>query len=1184
MDAFLIVSAIFLSVILLFKYAVPIGRPKISIGERMSDDALRQRFESLGKECRVTRRGFGMYFGNFNVRKKLSLIESKVKNDKRLREWERVLYENKDLLLSAYVKSLGSVRMSYAMGHVSGDFPRLFVLCSEIVKCCNGDLTEQRTELALESFQKYAPLTDIEKKYFSGMLVFCLCGFVCAFADIAEKYGAMHEKGVADGRADKADLDSIKNDFYVDGLLEGSNRASNTIAVLESNMINIESASNARRTFESGAYAICGAAVRSAYMLLPHIYGDLDRSVNNARKRIVTLLNVALIASIAATVVLVCVFASEAYAATVAVAAVILYGCLRLPVLLYSPENVFVLSDRLKKRSVSDKTEIMPVLRKSDSEFAYFGDLSEFSVNTLFCGKLKVDCDSNGNIEITDGCADGLHISFTVNGKTYELSEFYGMHARNRSIYRLLTDFADMSVEIVTPVDYRCCCVKITIANRKNEVVAATALMNLVTERIGEVCVDSCAAVIGMDCVTGVLAGSNARYGVRNEFFAGVRSRALSCEADFELPPFYKASKIFCIVCGSSLDELRRVYDHVKSDGYFEFACDGAYAYGGARPLYSERAEYYWHTENKDFPAAEYVTPSLPDVDSFKIGRADFTESGELYPYSCDTVNTLRGGFLSAEFYKNVIGKIYETVSGRLLPCGGHIGILLGENGVIWSPFSGVVDFGEHRTKFGFGFAMYECAYNGCVCSVKCCVDRSSDRSLLLNITVLNTVSESREIDVLLSARAARDSAVVAGTDKIAVISEDSPFTVFCSREISECAAHEDSWYIKGRAAKTRDLSSKGSVPAAVASIRLAVAQDAAASVDFRISFDESEVKNSVSDNVGFIENIDKIKLFTSDKTLNIAYKRALYTAYMGGLLSDCDDCAVLCCCKYADPSTVRDALVRLLSKQRINGDFVGYNGIAVCYAVADYVSFCGDSGFMSVRVPFLPYYSNGKKNIAFGTVKEHCALFLDKAYDANGYGGVAANVVFYKLKSKTYAFFAAIMQKDAPRADYYTEKAKEAAIAHKQQAALSGSDEAYRFKTEYDALICSLALYSCGRYKDAYEIIRVMADRLLSGRFLNVCGENSRECSLFFLAVTEMLLGVRINDKRVKIYPKTTENNPHIEFEITNGKKNTRVVIDDSKRNGDWRIKVDRVCYSGDSIIVDDKTDRIILYRDGKQ
>ena len=175
-------------------------------------------------------------------------------------------------------------------------------------------------------------------------------------------------------------------------------------------------------------------------------------------------------------------------------------------------------------------------------------------------------------------------------------------------------------------------------------------------------------------------------------------------------------------------------------------------------------------------------------------------------------------------------------------------------------------------------------------------------------------------------------------------------------------------------------------------------------------------------------------------------------------------------------------------------------------------------------------------------------------------------------------------MQKDAPRADNYAEKAKEAAIAHKQQAALSGSDEAYRFKTEYDALICSLALYSCGRYKDAYEIIRVMADRLLSGRFLNVCGENSRECSLFFLAVTEMLLGVRINDKRVKIYPKTTENNPHIEFEITNGNKNTRVVIDDSKRNGDWRIKVDRVCYSGDSIIVDDKTDRIILYRDGKQ
>ena len=40
MDAFLISTAILLSVFLLFKYAVPIGKPKIVLGERLSRAAI----------------------------------------------------------------------------------------------------------------------------------------------------------------------------------------------------------------------------------------------------------------------------------------------------------------------------------------------------------------------------------------------------------------------------------------------------------------------------------------------------------------------------------------------------------------------------------------------------------------------------------------------------------------------------------------------------------------------------------------------------------------------------------------------------------------------------------------------------------------------------------------------------------------------------------------------------------------------------------------------------------------------------------------------------------------------------------------------------------------------------------------------------------------------------------------
>lgn len=1181
MDAFFIVTAILLSVWMLFGFAVPIGKPKISAGERMSDTALEKRFVMLGKECSRTRRGFGMKLKRFNVNRAIKAVEKKYRDGVPLTDWENELLFNAEVLKNGYAAGLSGVRFCYTLGHVNGDLPRLFVLCAEIVRCTDGGISKKSVKLCVDAFERNAPLIAAEKKYFREMLLFCLCGYVCTVTNAARVRTEVYRNGVRDGETGKVDLDRLNNDWYVGGLFSGSGDIGSVNAVLENNGVD---ASRAIREIKRVS-ATTVAAIRAAVRSVTAIRSDMEKNSNNRddfsaykRDKRLTVLTILPCALTAATAVLVCAFVSPRFAALFVVFAVIFYGCFRLPVLLNYPYAVFDFLRFFKPRKRKKHTV---AAARADSEIAYFDGEAENTTNTLIGNDIKISCGGNGNIRIYSGGKkyDRLEIGIATDELCVGLERFFGLHAKNKTVYRLITDKAEFTAELIASAEYPSCILRLACVNRTpDESIEARYTARLLSACCGKILSqDAFAKIVSDGGAVGMAFDCAADYDGESGVFAGHKFAELFGECALSVKSFTRAACTLRIVYRTDEKELEQILRVGRDDNYWEFADDAASVFGGDAPKNNVPELCAWRYIPKTDNNKPSDTPTAPFERSIDIDEHGYTDCGDFVPSSCAAANTLTNGLITVKCYKNTLGDIRDAKSGKKLFAGENVAAVFGADRFIWSVFSCVCDEGRMTTVFGRNRTKYFCAYNGFYCRLDV-YPAASGRAVMFDISISCADGRERDIDALFSAACGAGTRIICDNNRLSAAGESS-FSLACSAKISEYATREEAWLSGGVPQKTSGFVSSGATPAAVVSVKTHVVANGTEHISFCLSFDDQADRKNVDAARDVL--LDRIVLCSDDRKLNVAYALAAYNAYVGVVENNGFDVASLYCCKYFDGALVKSRLAGVLSEQAPNGSVHNADAVYCCFAVADYVAFTRDYPFLNAVLPFADSYRDGRHVKTSGTVKEHCFAALDALCRNGARATVAAEL---KAQSFAFGFFSRLCGGDTVRAARYKNIARELDVASAAAMQKAIDAVATRFRTEKEALTCAIAMYLGGEYALAYDIIRTVTDKFIKDEAFFAERRKTQEFAIYYVIVTELLLGIRLRGNRVKLNPRTAKNCPKIGFDISDGDKTAHIDVDNGEFEGDWRIKVDRISYAIDSITVTDKFRNIVLYRDGNR
>ena len=132
------------------------------------------------------------------------------------------------------------------------------------------------------------------------------------------------------------------------------------------------------------------------------------------------------------------------------------------------------------------------------------------------------------------------------------------------------------------------------------------------------------------------------------------------------------------------------------------------------------------------------------------------------------------------------------------------------------------------------------------------------------------------------------------------------------------------------------------------------------------------------------------------------------------------------------------------------------------------------------------------------------------------------------------------------------------------------------RKKVGADILLCAAARYKMRDYSAAYKSIDMFVKKLIGGEIFPDGITHSFFCTL----ITEKLLGLKLDGDKAKISPSTSDNTPHLEFDIMTEQGKSHIVVSDSKSDGSWYIKIGRITYLSDTILLGENDLPIILDR----
>lgn len=1237
MQTVLIIAAIFAAVVLIVRFAAPPSVPKFDGDmQRIPDDTALRNIKMTGKRCAKTRRGFGIAYSSVKIKDVIRAVRKKVldgNND----EWCLEICRHSDTLLNAFAYCRRDIIMGSKLGHV-GKYPRVFLFCEQAVRYRVCDIGESYLNSALSVFEEFAPLTSAERERLPGYMVYCLLGYLSAFASAVLRETNAYEKGFTDGKTGKIDLDRIASDGYVCGLVNASARSETNAVerILEANDIDLKGAYDRRRERSARMYAAVRSVLRSLQTVIRFAGNSGIPSVSEKKisKGYVRFFDIVLPSLIVLFAVFTAVFASPKYVALFFVASALTYGVMRLPLLINSNGDTAFdvnkitvkLRSFLRKKTVRNDT--VPQPKRLMSETAYFGGETEYYSNELFGKTLTAKCDNRGNIELRHGGDIGkLDITYGIGGKHIGLSGFCGACQRHRSVYRTFDDEIEMTAEIILPIDCTACLVRITAVNRTHRTRRVKTVCTYMPsgrsrERfvpIGTGFAEIESGFIGLKTDRGSGGEASQQCFAKPYPHVSCDNAMIAGETYMDIPPFATETVYATLSYGSCIQETDRTDSYARGDDYFEYAADCADVYAdisgrATDPRYFENDRLYMRPKIKD---AVYGVPNL------RVGECAAGIDGYYYKKDGERVVDRENAYLPT--VENIIGdgviSVLTTQKGitDIVCCGKSVSddcsgsdtcaaaVVLGEDGVIWSPTSAPAGKGSGYAEFGFGHTEYVCAYNGTVSKLNCFAARGKS-AVYFDLSVENFENCVRTIDVMFSVCIGDDSGDMRFKDGNVLKDRKKVFGIQCSRNILEYAAYKEAYYTLGEVDRVKSFRSGGSVfaPTVAVSVTVGAKKSSRAVFCFSVAgtqnedekIDETSADNCFLQSRKFYKRLGRTSLYSGDAALNIMYRRSAYETYLKRLdRSYCglDKYFILNAQKYFDRDAVRRYLTDILSDQDENG-WVSENpkdGLYIACAVADYVKYAGDGTFVNEILSYRPRRSRRRTIVCRSTVAEHCMRAIDVALRfCNNTGNNTQSVVNIfedKITVELLHFFAAYCKSNLERYKTYSVTLRNTAERYSRSAKYLRCNNLFGFSCRKEAYLCAKLLFSVGEYEKAYNILKynnpIERLNVSSDAFdaVTACENTDNGYAVYYVTVTECLMGLECIGHRVRIAPCIADNAPDIEFDLLGHDRDTRITVDGSVPNGNWRMKIDKINYSSNSVDIGDISgNKIIFYRDG--
>lgn len=1257
MSTLLIIVAIIAAVILLFRHAAPRKRPYFSASERLPEKAILLRLENLGKRSAVTVRGFGLSSKKVDIKRIISEIYAKLVGGRELDDWETELYISRKIIFDAFNKSKNAIKKSYMLGHVN-DHPRLFLLCNEIVKYTQGNITAEFIEKAVKAFEKYAPLDDLEKSFLPDMLMFCLCGLLYSVAFESKKSAQYYDKGVNDGKNGKVDLDYIVYGDYVCGLCDFAPVADCAAIqrLLECNGISQKDAELSRRIRLSKTYALIEYAVKSIEFIDSKRAEQIENfkavSDKTPPRLVVTFFNFAPLVLIGIAAVLFCIFPPPRYAALFVVVSILIYAIFRYFMLKKYPRyycvvlsNLFAaIKSKLPQRKQS--VEIEPIRKKT--EIAYFGGEPSYKSNRTESGHVSVTADNRGCVIVESPdllLSSALKLLCRADGKEISLAACDGAFERHKSIYRAAIEDMEIAAEIIAPEECDACC-RVTVINRNQspktvELAAIYAPMTETTVGMsnginGGVAIEDSNGMVALAFDRSATYGGDLNaFTDSNELVLGKSKAPVAIGVSkMTIVGFSRSIAQIVALHGKSKRELERAIEQVTSAGYFDYADACARVFCGLKP-------HEFHESQSAMPAlaerkrsrAPYKAHSLPKIKcDIVLPCGELTENGvfTVDPSCCGTSKKYRNilsdgdvqvslshdGYIDIRSSKCKYGIIDKPDVFSNMP---KVFTAIGEDGIMWSPTLKPLGKGELQTTHTYTHTEYKSAYNGCITSLKVYIARKSNL-VVFDLEIENTENKSRSLDAMFSALACRDSTVHFNGNNVYADCGEKSFAVFSTQKIKSFTPYKEGYFVRGEIDRCGNFRAGGSTPAPTVSVGIKLPPNGKSRAAFCVvmtdgkdiekhAFDILTADAYIDTETEYFKRFWKIRLQSSDKHLNCMYKRSLYQAYACGVnnidgnYSVKDTCVLLRAAKYVDYKSTKRNITKLLRTQFESGIFGPDNddGIYVAALIADYVEHTRDYGFLDEYVPYKPKRVHGRLIEINGTVLEHCLRALDTAiYSMEEKSDLAHSICRDKVFIEALHYYAELCKNDINRREMYYDAIKNISSLCDSNVRQFKASNFFESADNESAIIYARALNIIGEYDKAFGILDNVnpinaAIRLGLKSYVNepymFCynyknGGNGRDeiiAALYYITVTEQLLGIKLRGSNVKISPCTAYQTPHVEFDIALNGGKAHIVVDDTEKQGDWGMRVDKIDYGIKSFGIDRHNGATVtFYRSG--
>ncbi|MCH5155178.1 MAG: hypothetical protein J1F69_01085 [Clostridiales bacterium] len=1223
------VFTIFCAVVLLVRFAAQPTVPRFSGIERVTQKSLLFSVRELGKKCVVTEHGLGISHRSIKLKKILDACKNRVTSGV-ADDWQYALNAASDTVLHAFSDGKKAARYSAYCGHV-GKYPRVFLFCDLLTKNSGCELTREVLFEAISAFEISAKFTLPERKILCGMLKLCLIGYLCGEAQTAIARAAMYDKGVSDGKSGIVNLDYLNLDDYVCGIEQGCiNDERNAVSRLfEYNGVDKDGADSRRRKLLSQMFVSVNSVLRSL-SVIDSVSSEIFTPIKSGEhgKRYLTVFNILFPALLAVYAVFTCVFASPKYVALFFVAAVITYGIMRIPALLYAPttnSKLFSQIENVVRRFTKRKSQ--PVdgnKRLFMTETAYFGCEPQYIESEIDGDNLKVICDNRGEIKVKyNSVCDCIYVGIKSDGIKTSLSECDGVIERHRATYRVCLDNLELCVETLIPIGTVCVVMRVTIINRSDvdrtvDLIAAVVRSSpkeqvCFTEDIKGGAMAVCDNGFAISLFGGKYGGDLSEFCENGilKHSAGVIPSLIAADT-LQIKRFSKITKCVAVVYASR-NQAENMFEYIADSMFYSRAVECA-------------AEYCKLSKSKSFPNtdfaqyecrkasnhAPFLSPQIKKEYSYVLPFGGISPEGITVDDNLlqkPMCNRFIGGALCAMADQYGIQSI--SMDGKVItpnrtytrmPCAF---VAVGENDIIWSPSSKPLGCGNTQVVHARGYTQYTCAYNGILCEQTCFAAKDR-KALFTDITLFNKTNCKRKLDVMFSVLFGGAN-VSAADDGVLAEIETSKLLISAIGEKAEYALYKEGYFVYGNINRVRGFRNGGVTPAPTASVGKTLEPNGSTRIVFCIA-DKEYMKqlpdisavDALFDGVkSFYNRLGRLSPKTDNGILNISYIQSLYSAYCAfasrKVVPLYDECFILDAVKYVDSASVKQRIYAVLSEQKqdgcVGGDYSTCLQTVRC--VIEYSEFVKDIGFLNEILPYLPCRVHGKLTTARDRVYNHIVRAAE--YLATNHLPMGKNVVHniwqYKNLIYVFRFLQNKLNINIDLHPAYKKCLTEATVNYSMEVKRLAANNFFEFASAGEAYMCAKLLFDLDFNEKAYNIIRYnnpierglhYGSRLQNNQFDYFT--DSVAAAVYFVTVTEQLFGVKFRGKTLKLNPHTAVNTPKIAFDIYGKNKDTHILIDDTTHVGNLKMRINRINYPADSVDVRNLNDDIVFYRDGNE